>query len=151
MILTVLSHLINFDNVIKVWPLTCFFWKRPCRIQQIYEGAGSFWRASVPQKLKNQWHYHRILLLQKFNDSWGRFLNIKNVSLQPKKKIEANFLVLDIKNVHKRETILVLPLISKLFIDTNTIFLINHIWSRTSVKKDIETIIPVTSITRGHT
>ena len=36
-----------------------------------------FGRASVPQSLKNQSLYHKILLLQKFNDRRGKVLKSK--------------------------------------------------------------------------
>ena len=48
-----------------------------------------FERVLVPLRLKNQSLYHKILLLQKFNDKWGKVLKPKKISLQPQKKNEA--------------------------------------------------------------
>ena len=48
----------------------------------------------------------------------------KKVSLQPQKKNEAVFLILNIKNLHERVRILMSLLFLKLFIDIKTIFLI---------------------------
>jgi len=55
--------------------------------------------------------------------SWGRFSNVKKTASNLRKKIEAVFLDLDIKNLHERVRILVSLLISKLFIDTKPVFL----------------------------
>ena len=52
-------------------------------------GAWYFGRVLVPQRLINLSLYHEILLLQKFNDTGGKVLKPKKISLQPQKKNEA--------------------------------------------------------------
>ena len=52
-------------------------------------GRWYFGRVLVPLKLKNQSLYHKILLLQKFNDTGGKVLKPKKISLHPQKKNEA--------------------------------------------------------------
>ena len=48
-----------------------------------------FGRVVVPQRLINLSLYHEIPLLQKFNDTSGKVLKPKKISLQPQKKNEA--------------------------------------------------------------
>ena len=48
--------------------------------------------------LINQAFHHEILLLQKFNDIGGKVLKPKIISLQPQKKIVANFWLRYISN-----------------------------------------------------
>ena len=79
-------------------------------------GLGTFGRVFSLQRLKNQSLYHEILLLQKFNDTGGKVLKPKKISLQPQKKMRP-FFSLNIKNLHERVRISVSLLISKLFID----------------------------------
>ena len=50
-----------------------------------------FGRVRVPQRLINLSLYHEILLLQKFNDTGGKVLKPKKISLQPQKKNEAMY------------------------------------------------------------
>ena len=52
-------------------------------------GPWYFGRVRVPQRLINLSLYHEILLLQKFNDTGGKVLKPKKISLQPQEKNEA--------------------------------------------------------------
>ena len=52
----------------------------------IYEVVGTFDRAIVPQRLKNQTLYHEILLLQKFKDISGKVLKSKKKSASTSEK-----------------------------------------------------------------
>ena len=52
-------------------------------------GPCHFGRVVVPHRLINLSLYHEILLLQKFNDTGGKVLKPKKISLQPQKKNEA--------------------------------------------------------------
>ena len=82
--------------------------------------------------------------------SEGRFLSNKKNQPPTSEKIWDRFYVVSVKNLHEKVRILVSLIISKLFIDTKTAFLFNQIWGTTSGKKDIETNVPATSITREH-
>ena len=55
----------------------------PCKVNNIEKVLGTFGRASVPQRLKNQSLYHEILPLQKFNDISGKVLKPKKINLDP--------------------------------------------------------------------
>ena len=54
-----------------------------------------FGRVVVPQRLINLSLYHEILLLQKFNDTGGKVLKPKKISLQPQKKMRPCMIVSD--------------------------------------------------------
>jgi hypothetical protein len=54
-------------------------------------GRWYFDRAFVTQRLKNQSLYNKILLLQKFNNTLGKVLKPKKISLQPQKKMRPFF------------------------------------------------------------
>ena len=58
-------------------------------------GAWYFGRVLVPQRLINLSLYHEILLLQKFNDTGGKVLKPKKISLQPQKKMRPCMIVSD--------------------------------------------------------
>ena len=80
-----------------------------------------FWRIIL-----NFVHYHQILLLRKFIDILGKGFKQWKIMLQPQKKNWGCFFILNFKNLHEKVRIFVSLIITKLFIDTKTIFLFNQ-------------------------